>query len=583
MQPHTVNPYASVLRCNFRASFRMVDLTASGDAAAAGSGYDASLSQLFQTYDEIERPSGKWATLETGGWPLDGTCDILPEDITNIQTGFWSDVSGADGTFETDPVLMFPFTADHSSYGFTLLFDDKSDWYPASLTVAAYNAAGALIGSKTVTASAVRQVVDLHVENYRSVAITFHSTRLPFQCVRLPKVIFGIIEQYDRDTLKAATVLYQIDPRAAALPAGELVLTVDNSDARYNMRSPNSRYAYLQEGQRIDNADIGLGETDLEYVNMGKQFYYSSAKAKDGSMTAEVTAHDILYRMDGDKYRKGRAGTDTVAKLIADVLADSGTGLAASIPAEIGNRIIGANIPIVSHREAIRLIAEAAGCCPYIDRNNMLRLIVFGVGAPTDTLDGNHMADWPDIGADALINTVNVTVWTYGQKSLDTETVYTGATIVSGTKDVWIEYDPASGQAAVVGGGTLNRAEYYLRAAKLNITASGSVTITVTGYALTSFGTVYTKSNARGGGMVQPYNITQNELITSVGMAETVAAYQLGLPQVDIPWTDMGNPSREPGDTITVSDAYGGRGSAVIIKERFTYDGGLSCETEAVG
>ena len=44
--------------------------------------------------------------------------------------------------------------------------------------------------------------------------------------------------------------------------------------------------------------------------------------------------------------------------------------------------------------------------------------------------------------------------------------------------------------------------------------------------------------------------------------------------------TERGNPAREIGDSVIVYDAYGGTRKAVVTKQSFNFDGGLSCDTE---
>ncbi|MFA6718298.1 MAG: hypothetical protein WCS15_04380, partial [Prevotella sp.] len=487
-------------------------------------------------------------------------------------------------TFATPPTMTFPFTADHDSYGFTLLFDDKANWYPKSVTIAAYNSSNALISSTTVTATSARLVIEMPVTNYRKIVLTFHSTQSPYQKVHLSEVIFGVVEYHDKSSVPSATILYEIDPRMKTFPAGEMVQTIDNSDGRYNMRSPNSLYAYLQTGQAFDTNEIGLGgiADALEYINMGKQFYFAKAQSNEATMTAVLTSYDLVYQMDKTTYRKGVQGTDTVSNLIDAVLTDSGRSIAANIPSGVGARVIGSNIPIVSHREAIRMICEAAHCVGFINRDNEQQLVDIVAGTSVDALDGDNMEEWPDINVDDAINTVDVSVYSYYESSFDKATIYSGTADVDGTEDVWIEYDAASSASATVTDGTLNSTTYYMRAAKLNITGSGTVTIAVTGYALSASKTAYSANNITGDETVQSYSV-DNELVNSTVNAASIAAYQLGLSRITYPFIDMGNPAREMADTITVGDAYGGTGSAVVTKQKFTYDGGLKCEVEAIG
>ena len=118
-------PYADARKCDIRVSFRLIDNDAYSDATATAAQYNTDISQLSQTHDLTEGMSAKYATLETYGWPLDGSCAIMPDSVSGIQTGLWSVASGADGTFTTNPSLTFSFTEDHSSVGFTVIFDDK--------------------------------------------------------------------------------------------------------------------------------------------------------------------------------------------------------------------------------------------------------------------------------------------------------------------------------------------------------------------------------------------------------------------------------------------------------------------------
>lgn len=48
-------------------------------------------------------------------------------------------------------------------------------------------------------------------------------------------------------------------------------------------------------------------------------------------------------------------------------------------------------------------------------------------------------------------------------------------------------------------------------------------------------------------------------------------------------FSERGNPAREVGDKVVVQDGYGGERRMLITKENYTFDGGLSCDTEVWG
>lgn len=496
----TFAPYTDARHCDIRVSFRLVDTDAATDATATAAQYNSTISQLTQTHDGTEGMV-KYATLENNGWPLNGTCAILPDSISGIQTGYWSDLSGADGTFTANPTLTFSFTGDHSSIGFTVLFD----WiYPKTMTLVVYDALDAEIDRVTVTVTNQKCIVDLPVEDYRKIVLTFSETQEPYQRVRLSEVIFGIVQDFDKSNTTTATILYEVSPSSENLPTSELAITIDNTDYKYNLANPSGIYAYLQQGQPL-YAELGVGG---EYVNMGR-FYFAKSEAQDGTMTAQITAYDRIYQLDKSICRIGTTGTWTVSAAVAAVIADSGLTITTSIPTAIGNLTINKCIPPnATHREALRLIAQAAMCSCYFDRDDVLIFKEIKSGTSADILNNDNMSVKAKITVSDRINTIELTV---RDEYAETETIYTAADVGEGeTAQVWSVDNPLGNQAT---------ADWLLQVAQMR--------------------TKYTLA-------------------------------------------ERGNPAREIADTATIYDAYGGHADAVIIKEAFSYNGGLFCETEAV-
>ena len=91
---------------------------------------------------------------------------------------------------------------------------------------------------------------------------------------------------------------------------------------------------------------------------------------------------------------------------------------------------------------------------------------------------------------------------------------------------------------------------------------------------------VYTSSDVGSGETAQVWSVS-NPLAYE---GDTVAAWLLDMAQLRTKYkiTERGNPARELMDTATIYDAYAGHADAVIIKEGYVFDGGLSCGTEAV-
>lgn len=423
------NPYGDSVFSNMRVSFRLVDTTAYADASPSVSESEPGLTQMDQLHDLVDGMSAKWATFETQGWRADGSYSLIPDDLTSHQTGWWSNLSGENGSFASPPTLTFEFTADHSSIGFTVIFDDRAGRHPLSMTVYAYDAAETLIDAQTVVVTSARQVVDMPVENYRKLVIEFGDTQLPYQRVRVAEVIFGIVQYFDRSNIRSGEMIYEISPTAEFLPSTELELVFDNNDGKYNMGNPEGVYEYLQQGQPMDT-EIGVGPSaeDIEYVTMGRVFYSVSA-AEDDSMTASIVAHDPFFTLDQSTCRIGTTGTWTLSEAAAAIAADSGLDIVINLPAELGSRIIKKSLPAVSHREAFRLAAQAAKCTCFFNRANELQFVEFSPGSPAAEVNEDNMekpAKPKDLGR---INKIELIV---KDEFAGTESLYAASNILPG-------------------------------------------------------------------------------------------------------------------------------------------------------
>ncbi|MDD4564764.1 MAG: hypothetical protein PHE79_04735 [Eubacteriales bacterium] len=409
MQPLKQNPYGPERWSDIRVSFELVDVDAAENAQVTATS-EAAISELDQTHNRVDGMDKRLASLEHNYFVLDGSY-ILPDEIDNGEVGWWSsEISGNDGILSTPQVLEFDFTANQSSIGFTVIFDDRADQYATSFKIQVYGSTGILLGEDIVIDNDnARYVSNMPVDGYRKVKLTFLKTSVPRRRVRIAEVVFGIIQTFDETNTMEMRLLNEVSPWAESLPSAELAITVENQDRKYNMINPQGVYKYLQEGQGM-NAAIGVGATkaSIERVNMGRT-YYTSSQAEDNSMTAKLIAHDWFYFMDG-KCRIGMTGTWTVTEAVSAVIADSGLPIAINIPAAIGNRTIGKCISQdATHKEAIRLIAQASKSVCFFNRDDELQFIDMALGEVADTLDNSNLRNPAKVSVSDRVNKVEVT------------------------------------------------------------------------------------------------------------------------------------------------------------------------------
>lgn len=406
--PALYNPYAAARKCSMNIVFELIDISAAETAVPSATD-ECIISKLEQTHNRQTEVSKKYATLENDYWMLDGTF-LLPDEntIQEEETGWWSDqLSSSTGSFSSPPALEFEWDTNHSSAGFVIYFDGASNEYAKRLRVRAYNSEGRQIKSKIVTAASCICEVDMAVENYRKISIEVLNTSKPFRRARISEVVFGFVKTFDNTNIISSTLDYSLSDTAESLPTSELTLTIDNSDAAWNMGNPKGIYAYLQQTQPLDvSIDI-----DGHSFSMGR-FYFTKASAEDNAMTAKITANDKIYWLDKAKFYGGSDGEWTLEQAINNVIATSEIDMEISLPQALKTRLVRAALPAdCTCRSAIQLLAQSACCTCYIARDGKLTFFdTLEYEWCGEELSLDRVMSNPKITVSEEINTVDLTV-----------------------------------------------------------------------------------------------------------------------------------------------------------------------------
>lgn len=504
------DPYKDTRTCDVRVEFEMVDVDAA-DTASVTVSDECVFSQSHQTHDHIEGVSKKYATLEHDFWALDGSF-VLPtaEDIPKQNTGWWSgEISDEYCLFTAPPVLAFSWDAPQSSVGLTLHFDDAAHQYPTQFCVYAYDAAGSLLKQLAVENNSIHCEFDFPCEDYQHLCIQFLQTHLPHRRVRVSEVVFGLIRCFDKHSLVSVTLESGFSPKSENLPTSELTLTIDNSNAEWNMANPKGIYAYLQQTMPMDVSLIIDGTS----VFMGR-YYFTQASAEDNSMTAKITANDSVYWLDSVKYRGGENGKWTLQQAVRAIIEVSGQYIETIIPEDIALREVSRSLgQDTSCRDAIKLIAQAAQCACYLNRDGIL--VFFDPlleSEPVCALTHDRIHAMPKITVGEEVNTVELVVRNeYTQEKSET---------------VWTATDRRSTDIP-------QTAEY------------------------------------------------ENPVVSD---GEAASAWLLSMEKKRLRYqlTERGNPAIDLADTVVIHDSYGGSKAALVTNRKYTFDGGLRCEMEAI-
>lgn len=137
----------------------------------------------------------EYATLATGYTVVDGGMFFLPRSLERgLNTGFVSSaISGADGTFTTNPVLTVTQEAICMYYGVKLVFGNA---LPSGMVIRTYNT-GNLVEEYTVDDEITKEMVIIHTfDDFDTMKVEFTGTAEPYNRIVLNSFAFGDVTNF---------------------------------------------------------------------------------------------------------------------------------------------------------------------------------------------------------------------------------------------------------------------------------------------------------------------------------------------------------------------------------------------------
>lgn len=333
-----------------------------------------------------------------------------------------------------------------------------------------------------------------------------------------------------------------------------------------------------------------------EWVPLGT-FWSLDWDSPDDTLEATVVARDRLELLRKSTYQPGQVQQNVSLYTLAEqVLQDAGLepGKYAIDPALQSIIVPWAWLSPTSHREALRIIAEAALAVVYADRDGVVRIETLGSVPSEPVLEITDNDYFPPLQApsrqDQVANEIVVT--TQPLKPADTpEEVYRSTTPISVPAGQTVTVKAKYNQPPVIestasldnppAGVSITSVTYYAWGAEVTIqNTSGSnadVTLVITGKPLSVQGgeqvIVRDEASIIENGVLR-YEFPVNPLVQTLAQAQAIANALLASakdPRRDIEVEWMGNPALELGDRVTVvgQDVY-------VIRQEIDWAGALS-------
>lgn len=290
-------------------SYRVTEPGLQEDATASSSSAET-FSNMNQIVRLTDKNSESYATLDYGGWGLDGSFEYFdgsPVDPGYVDSGYSDD----NGEFAENqhPRITIDFSERHDMLipGMVITWGDAFHGWAVDFKVSTYNSSG-LIDSVVVTGNqSVESTVWLDMVGYSKITIEIMKWSHPYQRVRCLQIMLGVEKIYTKSDLLGYDHTESVDLLSAALPLNQITFRLRNDDNRWNPDNPSGSERYLIEQQELE-VRYGMDVNGTKEWIDGGTFWLSEWNTPSNGLEAVFTARDAIDFMN-DLYGGPRSGT----------------------------------------------------------------------------------------------------------------------------------------------------------------------------------------------------------------------------------------------------------------------------------
>ena len=562
----------------------------------------------------------KYATLENNYTLLDGSHFVSNENTLYTENGFVSnDIFNNIGD---NTIIIENVSYEQPLNGFTIYFIDNLPFdFTLNITT--------LIPSEDDPETFEELVQTINVTNNSSmvyqhifsdsiyvkdITLVINSVDHRDNRVRISYIDFLISDLYYGDELVSFDVTEEIDLLVENIPTNTCSISLNNypdetGGMKFDPINPVGLVPYLTENTTF-TPYIGVLTEDngVEYVPMGVFYLSDWSSDADGNVT--LNGKNVIERLknititsDGTLLRNSFTG-NTITTYLNNMTGynfnfnNTGTyglyylrhsNLLDWLKAELAFRVIyydSSNDFYVPRRF-------------YITRNNIITLTKLNENS-VDVVNRNQLIDDLKYETKSVINKVEITdITTYGTRysSQKENVIEDSHTILNGEEYMWyyfdkyINYTSATFSYTVASGSgsaTLIDVNRYMAYVKFTGTVGSVINVVYNAYIYEEPPTkLWTFTNDLKTGDTLSLDFHEYFNANDSALETNAKFYLTHDKKYKVTGSTIGDPSLESGDTISIqtryTDSNNGYKDIIITKQKFTFDGGLSCELEGLG
>lgn len=573
---------------------------------------------LVQASDGRAHPHRRWASCD-GTTLANGWSSPAPTLRTDGHMGWWGrQLAGVGGSFSPPfPTLRVGFSS-RLVKRIRVVGDSLRVEWPTDFSVSLLGAGNVVLFSHVVVGNMVLDWI-LHITpivGVIQIVVEIHRWSHAGRQAKLLEVQTVLQETYEGDDIVSIDLLEEREFAQGSLPVGnvsanEIAIKLDNSTRHFDASNRSSPlYQLLLPNRRI-RAWLAV-EGGEDYLPLGT-FWSGDWHTSSETLYATTTGQDRLGQLRKTNYSTSRVvANQSLYALATTVLLDAGLMSTDFWVDPALQHIVVPNawFGVVSHREALREIAEASLGQVFADREGVVRVegvahlleqetfvsaLMVSTQSLTLTPDLYFRKDTPTRW-DELTNHVEVETQPLRVETALQEVFRSSepVSIVAGeTLTLTVRYnetpvvDAVAHLEAAPAGKTITEAHYYAWGAVITIssTVTGTFRLVIQGRPLKVLNReraiAADETSIRESSRLR-YTYPHNHLVQTLSRAQTVANTLLRLyrhPRRDLTMDWRGNPALMLGDMV-ITKEHEDWLRYWVIRQELNYDGALSARLE---
>lgn len=358
----------------------------------------ASTSYPGQTADGISEPFAKYAAFD-GTWAFGQGFSLAPniQQAKKYQMGWWGkQLAGASGSFTAPYPTLTVAHFGRPIHRLRLSGDSKRTEWPVSFTINLYGENDAVLHTENINDNDQihwSKELDDYVTGVVKQELIIKKWSHQGRQVKIVEFFASIRQTYESDDLVGINLLEERETGSDTIPVGaitsnEINIKLRNDDRRFDDENELSPLYQLLKPNRRIHAWLGVRHDDETEEMIPLGVYWSTEwQAPENEVIATVTARDRMELLRKSTYQSSQvAENKNLAELAEMVLLDAGL---ASGEYVIDPGLENINVPYawfdpITHREALRQIAEAGVATAYVDRDGRIRIEPLSLSTQTE-------------------------------------------------------------------------------------------------------------------------------------------------------------------------------------------------------